>query len=114
MGETLSSGSRNAEIDGRRDDAQWQRRMRAHGGQTRRQPGVHVSHHLLSAVVVEQIVDVPIVKLQSLVRRASGVEEELTSSGAREFIGGAVENQHRQLDEWEFPPETVRCADELG
>src|SRR3982750_3217719 len=32
MGETLSSGSRNAEIDGRRDDAQWQRRMRAHGG----------------------------------------------------------------------------------
>ena len=77
-------------------------------------PGEDVGHHHLAVEVAEQVVEVAVVELEGLVLGAGLVEEELAAVGAGRLVGGAVQDQERQLEEREVALDPVVGAGEGG
>ena len=63
--------------------------------QARLDPAEDVGEHGLLADVVEQVVEMPVVELQRLVRGAGLLEEILAPLADRRLVGGAVQDALR-------------------
>lgn len=59
-------------------------------------PRPDVRHDVVLAEIVEQIVEVPLVKFQGLVLRSSRLMKELAPARHRCLVSGAVHYEHRQ------------------